>query len=249
MPFYSDFPEYVPVAERRQKADNAVEKLRKKDAGISPVRITGRTIASTWWGKSWCNNLESYADYSNRIARGRSYVRHGAVLDLKLVEGEVAALVQGSGSKPYKVGVKISALPAVTWEEMVKACSGKIESLQELAEGKLPKALAGLFTIKGEGLFPSPKEISFSCSCPDGADMCKHVAAVLYGIGARLDEDSGLLFAMRSVNKSELITSSVAAKSQGMLDKSKGRRRRTIADANLSNVFGIDIESDDNKEK
>lgn len=247
--YYDDYPEYVTVAERRRKAEKMVEKLRKSNPDIAPVFIHGRSIANTWWGKSWCANLERYADYSNRIDRGRSYVRHGAVLDLRLTGGNASALVQGSASKPYRVDIRIAPLAEGMWQEMVKACTGKIDSLQELAAGKLPKALSELFMLKGKGLFPSPKEISFSCSCPDGARMCKHVAAVLYGIGARLDEDSSVFFTMRGVKMSELISQSVEEKSRDMMKKAdtaagSGRRsRRVIADADLSGTFGVDIDT------
>jgi uncharacterized Zn finger protein len=248
MAFYNDFPEYVPVAQRRKKAEKAAEKLKKSTPDIAPIRIEGRAIAKTWWGKSWCSNLERYADYANRIDRGRSYVRHGAVLDLRLAGGKVCAVVQGSAAKPYKVEVHIAPLAGETWQEMVKSCAGKMASLQELAAGKLPRELAELFTLKGKGLFPSPKEIRFSCSCPDGAWMCKHVAAVLYGIGARLDEDSTLFFTMRNVKMGDLITSSIAEKSRDMMEKagSSGtarRSRRVIADADLSDKFGVDIDT------
>lgn len=248
MAFYEGFPEYVPVAERRKKAEKAIEKLKKGNSDIAPIRIEGRSIAKTWWGKAWCSNLECYADYANRIDRGRSYVRHGAVLDLRLAGSKIFALVQGSTSKPYKVEVTIAPLTEDIWEEMVKACTGKIDSLQELAAGKLPKALAELFTLKGKGLFPSPKEIQFSCSCPDSAWMCKHVAAVLYGIGARLDEDATLFFTMRNVKMGDLITSSIAEKSKDIMEKAgssgSGRRsRRVMADADLSSKFGVDIDT------
>lgn len=248
MAFYGDYPEYVPVAERRKKAEKAVEKLRKGTPDIAPIRIEGRAIAKTWWGKSWCSNLERYADYANRIDRGRSYVRHGAVLDLRLAGGKISALVQGSRAKPYKVEVSITPLVNEVWQEMVKACTGKIASLQELAAGKMPKALAELFMLKNKGLFPAPKEIEFSCSCPDGAWMCKHVAAVLYGIGARLDEDSSLFFTMRNVKMGDLITSSVAEKTKDMMEKAgrtgTGRRsRRIMSDTDLSSKFGVDIDT------
>lgn len=250
MAFYDGFPEYVPVARRKQKAEQAVAKLKKKDASIAPVVITGRTITKTWWGKSWSSNLESYADYANRIDRGRSYVRHGAVLDLKITEGKVAALVQGSSAKPYRVDIMLAPLSKETWDAVVKACVGKIGSLQELVEGKFPKELTELFTIKGKGLFPAPKEITLNCSCPDSAKMCKHVAAALYGIGARFDEDAALFFALRGVRVEELISESLAQKSQSLLGKPKGRRRQVVADADISKVFGIDVDlvTEDQKE-
>ncbi|WP_410513536.1 SWIM zinc finger family protein [Paenibacillus sp. BR2-3] len=242
MAFYSGYPEYVPVGEKKKKAAKAIEKLKKKSPGIAPVVITGRTITRTWWGKSWSNNLESYSDYSNRIERGRSYVRHGAVLDLQITQGKISALVQGSTSKPYKIEITIAPLSKETWDVVVKECAGKIDSLQELIAGKFPKGLSELFTVKGKGLFPAPKEITLTCSCPDSAKMCKHVAAALYGVGARFDEDSALFFVLRSVNVDDLISVSLTQKSQAMLGKSKGRGRRVMVGADISDVFGIEVE-------
>ncbi|MBP1991790.1 SWIM zinc finger family protein [Paenibacillus eucommiae] len=242
MAFYGSFPAYVPVAERKERALASVEKLRKKNQDIAPVIITGKKITTTWWGKSWSDNLERYSDYSNRIGRGRSYVRNGAVLDLKIIQGSITALVQGSESKPYKVDISIKPLAKNIWESIIKDCSGKIDSLQELVEGRFPKALADLFTAQKKGLFPSPKEINLSCSCPDSARMCKHVAAALYGVGARLDEDTSLFFVLRNVNVDDLISESIMKKSQSLLEKSKRKGRRVIEDADISDMFGIDVE-------
>lgn len=242
MAFYNGFPEYVPVAEKKRIAMLAIETLREKNPSIAPVVITGRTITQTWWGKSWSSNLESYSDYSNRIQRGRSYVRHGAVLDLQIAEGKIAALVQGSRSKPYKIDIIIAPLSKEKWGKILKECSGQIDSLNELIAGKFPKGLQELFTVKEKGLFPSPKEINLHCSCPDSAIMCKHVAAVLYGVGARFDDDSALFFSLRGINVEQLISMSITQKSQSLLEKSKGRGRRVMADADISDVFGIDID-------
>lgn len=243
MAFYSEFPEYVPVAERKRRAAAAAAKLQKKNAKVWPVVITGRSIATTWWGKAWCTNLESYADYNNRIDRGRSYVKHGSVLDLQIAGGKVEALVLGSSKKPYKVEVTIGSLSSPIWQKIVEGCAGQISSLQELAGGKFPAGLSELFTAKGKGLFPSPKEIRFSCSCPDYAVMCKHVAAVLYGIGARFDQDSALLFELRNVKMDELISASLAKQSQDMMGKSGRRSRRVLEDGDLGSTFGIELDT------
>lgn len=246
MAFYNDFPEYVSVAERKRRAAEAAEKLKKKKPALSPIVIAGRSIAKNWWGKAWCDNLESYADYANRIERGRSYVRHGAVLDLQISQGKVEALVQGSSSKPYKVELAIPALNAAIWDNIVKECTGQIDSLQQLAAGKFPAALSGLFTTKGKGLFPSPKEIKLSCSCPDYAIMCKHVAAVLYGVGARLDENYSLLFELREVQLEQLIKESIAKKSESLLgqpDAGRTRRRRAMEETDLASAFGIELDA------
>lgn len=241
MAYYGDFPEYVPVAERKKRALKSLGRMKKKNPNILPVMIAGSKLARTWWGKSWNDNLESYSDYENRIGRGRSYVRHGAVLDLQISQGKVSALVQGSESKPYQINVTIRPFARDVWETITKDCAGKIDSLQELIEGKFPKALSALFTAKGKGLFPAPREITLQCSCPDGAKMCKHVAAALYGVGARLDDDPTLFFVLRGVKVESLISETIHQKSASLLEKSKTKSRRVLKDADVSDVFGIDF--------
>lgn len=247
MTYDTGFPKYVSAAEKREKVQKGLEKLRKKKPDTAPVIITGRKLTRTWWGNSWNDNLERYSDYSNRIGRGRSYVRSGAVLDLQITPGNIRALVQGSRKKPYQVDIVIQSLAKDTWEAITKACAGKIHSLQELIEGKFPKAFSDLFMIKGKGLFPMPNEISLQCSCPDWAVMCKHVAAVLYGVGARLDDNPSLFFVLRKVNIGELISETITGKSQSLLEKSKTKSSRVIDDIDISSMFGIEIEAEQKK--
>ena len=243
MAYYSEFPAYVSVAEKRRKAQKSVEKLRKKNPDICPVIIEGTKLTKTWWGKAWNDNLESYSDFANRIGRGRSYVRHGAVLDLKITQGEIKALVQGSASKPYQVTISILPLSDAVWQGITKSCAGKIDSLQELIVGKFPKTLSEVFTTKGQGLFPASKEIRFQCSCRDGAYMCKHVAAVLYGVGARLDEDPTLFFVLRKVKMEDLISDAISQKTETFLKKSNLKSRRIIEDRDIGDLFGIEMET------
>jgi len=245
MAYYGDygFPRYVSVAEKRARARRKLEQLRKKHPGIHPVVIGGNTLARTWWGKAWNSNLGKYADYANRVGRGRSYVRHGAVLDLQISPGQVKALVQGSQGSPYTITIKIKPVSESIWKEIKAACEGQLASLQELREGRFPKGLAELFTAKGSGLFPSPKEIDFHCSCPDWAYMCKHVAAVLYCIGTRLDEDPSLFFVLRKVKMDDLITQALRDKSARLLKQAKKKTARVIDDADLGDVFGIEMEA------
>jgi len=237
------FPRYVSVAEKRARARRKLEQLRKKHPGIHPVVIEGNTLARTWWGKAWNSNLGKYADYANRVGRGRSYVRHGAVLDLQISPGQVKALVQGSRGSPYTITIKIKPVSESIWKEIKTACEGQLASLQGLLEGRFPKGLAELFTAKNSGLFPSPKEIDFHCSCPDWAYMCKHVAAVLYGIGTRLDEDPSLFFVLRKVKMGDLITQAIRDKSARLLKQAKKKTARVINDADLGDVFGIEMEA------
>ncbi len=239
---YWRYPRYVSVAEKRAKAAGKLKQLKKKNLAIQPIVIDGRAIAHTWWGKSWNLNLERYADYSNRIGRGRSYVRHGAVLDLQISPGQVKSLVQGSRTKPYAVIIKIKGIKKKTWQNIKAACAGKLDSLPELLTGKFPKALGEIFTARGQGLFPSPQEIEFDCSCPDWAYMCKHVAATLYGIGARLDEDPGLFFKLRRVKIDDLIQQTVKDQSYKLLKKAEKKSARVIAESDLSGMFDIDME-------
>jgi len=244
---YDGFGKYITAEEKRAKAQKSIEKLQKKNADLSPVILSGKTLAKTWWGKAWNDNLESYSDYSNRIGRGKSYVRSGAVLDLKIAPGKITALVQGSRAKPYKVEIIIEPLSENTWKTITKACEGKIESLQELIDGKFPKTLAELFTVQGKGLFPAPKEISLNCSCPDWANMCKHVAAVLYGVGARLDENPELFFSLRNVNIDQLVSKAIAQNTEALLKKSDKKSKRVIENDDISAMFGIDMDIADKK--
>lgn len=236
------YPKYVTVAEKKAKAEKKLKQLKKKMPSIEPVILAGSTLAHTWWGKSWNRNLERYADYSNRIGRGKSYVRHGAVLDLKIKGGRVTALVQGTRAKPYEVVINIAPVQKANWEQIRKQCQGELRSLTDLVAGKFPKELGEIFLAEGKGLFPTPKEISFDCSCPDWATMCKHVAAALYGVGARLDEDPLLFFTLRQADTEELVTRAVQEKTGDLLARAEQKSSKVLGDADLSDLFGIDMD-------
>ncbi len=226
---------------KRARAIKQINKLRKQGREIQPVAIEGKTIARSFWGKAWCEHLESFSDYENRLPRGRTYVRAGTVCHLEINEGVVDALV--SGTSLYKVHVEIAPLSPENWQRVKRNCSGQIGSLLELLQGKLSDHVMASVTDRENGLFPLPGEMKFNCSCPDWATMCKHVAAVLYGVGARLDKQPSLLFTLRGVDHQELIASELNIVSTvSPLDK-----RRRIDDDALGDVFGIDIsdEADD----
>ena len=194
---------YVPVAERRRQAARKTKELSKRGHICQPIIIEGRTIGRSLWARAWCDNLEAYSDYDNRLPRGRTYVRNGSVVDLSIEQGKVSALV--SGSEMYTVAVTVQALEPASWRVIVQECAGQIGSLVELLQGRLSHAVMAVVTRPGSGLFPTPQQIAFRCSCPDGASMCKHVAAVLYGVGARLDQQPELLFVLRHMDPQELI--------------------------------------------
>ena len=237
------YPEYVSVGERRAKAEKKIQQLKKKNPDISPVVINGTKIAHSWWGISWNKNLESYADYSNRIGRGRSYVRHGSVLDLKIKEGKILSLVQGSTSRPYEVKISISKIKSSVWQKILSECRGQIDSLQTIVDGKLPKTMETVLTQPSSGMFPAPAEIHLNCSCPDSAYMCKHVAATLYGVGARLDNDPSLFFTLRGVKMKDLVSQAVKGEAKTLLQRAKKKTSdRIISEADLSATFGIDMD-------
>jgi uncharacterized Zn finger protein len=232
---WDDYAPYVPAAQRRAIALREVGKLARKGRQMSPVKVAGRAIASTFWGKGWCDNLESYSDFSNRLPRGRTYVRNGSVVDLRVEAGEVTSLV--SGSSLYRIKIGIRPLAAARWDEIKTHCGGQIGSLVELLQGRLSHSVMEIVTRHGKGLFPSPKEITMSCSCPDWADMCKHIAATLYGVGSRLDREPELLFKLRAVDHLELIAQA------GSPVARPGAGRKTIATDRLADIFGIDLET------
>lgn len=234
---YSHFAPYVPVAKRREQAAKKAKQMEKSGKKLEPVDISGRKIAATFWGKEWCENLESYSDYSNRLPRGRTYVRNGSVIDLKIAEGKVTALVQGSSL--YTVTISISALASSAWSAFKKRCAGKIASLLDLLQGRLDKGVLEEITSRSGGLFPTPKEIELSCSCPDGASMCKHVAATLYGVGARLDGKPELFFTLRGADMQELITAATADAASA----DTGAAAAGLDADDLSAIFGVEIES------
>jgi uncharacterized Zn finger protein len=241
MSYWDHFAPYESVAEKKAKAVKKLQALKKKNPKIKPVIIQGNKLAKTWWGIAWNRNLEKYADYSNRIGRGRSYLRHGAVLDLQIEPNRITAIVAGSRSQPYTVQIRIKEIAKGTWLKIRQKCEGKLDSLQELLAGRFPEDLQDIFTAKGEGLFPSPQEIEFDCSCPDWASMCKHVAATLYGIGARLDEDPELFFRLRNAKIKDLISQAVRSKTDQLLDQARRKNQNSLDNSDLSELFGIDL--------
>lgn len=231
---------YVSVAERRRRAAQKLASLRKKGMDVQPVEIDGRKIAKTFWGEAWCDHLESFSDYANRLPRGRTYVRNGSVCHLCVSKGGVEARV--AGSELYTVKVQIKELLPAKWRVIKQQSAGKIGSLLELLQGRLSDEVMRIVTDPKEGLFPLPKEISFRCDCPDWAGMCKHIAAVMYGVGARLDVSPDLLFTLRGVDHQELIA--VDTEAAVSVATSSGKSKK-LAVSNLSDVFGIDLDSGD----
>lgn len=232
-----DYRPYVPAAQRRANALREARRFASKGKQVSPVEITGRKIASTFWGKAWCDNLESYSDFSNRLPRGRTYVRNGSVVDLQIEPGKITSMV--SGSHLYRVTIQIRPVDAPHWKKLKEQCGAEIGSVVELLQGRLSTSVMSVVTSRENGLFPAPAEIEMSCSCPDWAGMCKHVAATLYGVGNRLDHEPELIFKLRQLDHLELI-----ARAGREMPKLKGSDKKTIAKDQLANIFGIELEAE-----
>lgn len=235
MSFWSYKP-YVSVGARQKLAEKAAAKAKKAGAIYSPVAASRGAIAKTVWGKAWCDNLEQYSDYETRLPRGRTYMRNGSVIDLQLTSGKVDARVMGSSL--YAVSVTIQPVAAPHWKAICTDCSASIDSLVELLQGKLAAPVMARITTPKTGLFPAPSDISFDCDCPDWAGMCKHVAAVLYAVGARLDQQPELLFKLRQVEAKDLVAQAV-----GGLPKS-GKKpvcSKVLDDVDLADMFDLDM--------
>ena len=233
---YWGWKPYVRAAERRRKAESAAVKAEKAGAALSPIAPLRGAIAKTFWGKAWCDNLERYGDYANRLPRGRTYVRNGSVIDLAIGEGEIRAQVMGSSL--YRVEVRVAAVREKHWKTIGADCAGSIDSMVELLQGTLSKAVMKRLCRPGDGLFPAPKEIEFTCSCPDWASMCKHVAAVLYGVGARLDQRPELLFQLRRVDENDLLA---RAGTDLIHPGKRPASARVLDESSLGDVFGIEM--------
>jgi uncharacterized Zn finger protein len=221
------------VAQRQASAARQMARRLGKGVTPEPVTIQGGQISRTFWGQAWCRHLESFSDFSNRLPRGRTYVRNGSVCHLRIDTGKIDALV--SGSELYTVAIRVKALPGKLWTDIKRHCAGQIASLLDLLKGRLSDGVMAVVTHRQRGLFPQPGEITMQCSCPDWAVMCKHVAAVLYGVGARLDQAPDLLFALRGVDHEELVQAEVTAVPTG---KGTGRRLRA---GTLEEIFGIEL--------
>jgi len=222
----------------KKNAGETRKKEKAKGKLLEPVSVTGRNIVNKWWGKAWCDNLEQYADYESRLERGKRYVRAGAVVDLKIQKGKILARVQGNRKVPYKIEIRISPLPEEHCQNIISQCGNRIDNLVSLLEGNFPEELKDLF-LGRDGLFPTPREISFDCSCPDWALLCKHVAAALYGVGARLDKEPALFFQLRGIEVERFIDVTLANKVEAMLANVNRPSDRIIAEDSAIERFGV----------
>ena len=200
---YKRHPERRP----RLPADGIKAKSQRGDFGES------------WWAKRWISGLEGFG-YGGRLARGRSYARGGAVLSIEIGRGHVSARVQGSLPRPYQVKISLAPLGDAQWASATGAMAEQAIFAAKLLAGEMPQEIEQAFAAAKVPLFPrNSRDLTTTCSCPDQANPCKHIAAVYYLLGERFDEDPFLLFELRGRNKDQIGAAL------------RGRRADTSADA------------------
>ena len=234
------YPRSVPVDEQRARTISEMQELRARGVKVQPIELRGRTIARSFWGRHWCEHLESFSEYTARLAHGRAYVRNGSVCHLAIEAGGVDAMVVGSAI--YPVTIRIRQLGKEAWTAIRAACAGRIGSVRELREGRLTAGVTETITDRGAGLFPQPGEIVSDCECSDRATMCKHAAAALSGVGSRLDDSPELLFLLRGVDEAELIAAAPHAAPSGgdaTADALAGDAPGTMLDGGLAAGNGV----------
>ena len=231
----SGYFDYNDIKEAKARIKREIAKRQKKGEPFASLDApSGNTkLVKTFWGKAWNENLESYRDYEYRLPRGRSYLRQGNVYNLTIQPGKVTSVV--AGSELYDVSVTIAPLTKPHWKTIKGECEGQVASMLDLLAGKLGEGVLKIITDHERGLFPKPKEIRFSCSCPDHAEMCKHVAATLYGVGVKLDTQPDLFFVLRSADPTELIATTALATPTSTDAALEGE--------DLSAMFGIELDA------
>lgn len=230
---WPDFFEEDPPSshDRIRVAAEATARAKARGKPFEPVVGTGRKLARSVWGQAWCRHIESFHDFQNRLPRGRTYLRSGSVADLRIEPGRISARV--AGRRLYEARIDVAACPTTTWNAVVESCRGGVSSLVALLEGRLPDAMLRQMGEVEDGLFPDLRQVKLSCSCPDWARLCKHLAAVLYGVGVRLDERPDLLFVLRRVDPQDLVDTRALPSTPSAED--------TLTE-DLSGLFGVEID-------
>ncbi len=231
---------------REHDAAKVAKELEKRRAAGESLRAAvpahGRNLSNTFWGQAWNRNLMAYSDYESRLPRGRSCFRAGKVLDLEIGKSVVTSTV--AGTRIYDVRITIAPLSAEAWTELRIRCQGKIGGLVELLSGALSEEVMSEVTDLDHGLFPAPREMKLSCTCPDFSGLCKHLAATLYAVGSRLDDQPALLFTLRGVDAEELAATNVTEAISHLTAPAtmEDTRAAALAGMDFGEIFGIDAE-------
>ncbi len=206
--------------------------LKAEGSDVHPVTANGRNLAKKFWGKAWMRSLAELELYYNTLSQGRTYLRKGCVLDVRVSPGQIEALVMGE----YLYHVHIEATPPDEDRvaDLRERCAGQIGSWIDLLKGEVSDDLMSILSNPNSGLFPRPDEWNFSCACAAWADMCEHVAAVLYAFGVLLDDQPELLFTLRNMKAGDFIPAAP-------VPTADGEDTLKADDGKLSDIFGIEL--------
>lgn len=236
---YYGWAPYISVSEKISRAKKKMKKLARTGLDVQPIEAFRGPITKTFWGKEWCRHIESFQEVTNRLQRGQTYVHNGSVCHLAIEPGKVTAYV--AGSEPYKVNIDVKKLSVSRWNLLKRGVVGQIDSLFDLLQGKISNDVLTQLADAKNGLFPQLKELKFTCSCPDGFYtknwMCKHIAAVFYGIGRRFETKPELLFTLRGVNSQDLVISGAKAQVERQIDEAAS----PLGKDELENIFDIEL--------
>jgi uncharacterized Zn finger protein len=181
----------------------------------------------TWWGQHWIAALEALGEaYANRLPRGRTYARRGAVTGLVIDPGRVTARVAGSRPTPYRVSMATPVFTDPQWTAAAHALARQLRHSAALLDGRMPEDIDDTLDLVGLSLFPGPHDLTTRCTCPDVANPCKHVAAVHYVLARSFDADPFLLPTLRGRDRPALLAAIRAARS-GRPDAAPERVHRT----------------------
>ena len=214
------YPRYLSIGARRARALPEMLRLRERGVHVQPIETTGQIIAQRFWGRRWCDRLDSFTAHDNHLPLGRSLVRNGSVCHLEIRPGALEAMVAGSAL--FRVVVRIPTTEPAAWQALARTCAGRVGSLQDLLRGALPDGVIEAVAGPERGLLPSRSELDPHCGCGDGAALCRHAAAALYGVGRRLDAAPELLFRLRGVDETDLLAAATAS-------PASATRARTVA--------------------
>lgn len=226
-----DYTPRMPVARLATLAAERLRELQSNGAELCPVVNKSRKLATNYWGAAWMRHLARCEAGGLNLAPGRSLLRHGSVLDLRLSQGKIAALV--SADELYEVELSITPLDDERLEHLKKACYGNIASCVALLEGKVDADVLNMLCADETGVLPEPADWHMYCSCTDWSEPCAHAAAAVYAAGCLIDAEPGLLFTLRGIDVSALLPSEqpLQLASDASFDA-----------AALSATFGIDID-------
>ena len=171
-------------------------------------------FSRTWWGQRFIAALEEFTDEA-RLGRGRSYASNGRIIEYTLSKGTVTAKVRGSINpyfgvykEPiYKTSITIKAITSNDWAKVIRQIASRADLITKLLMNEMPDTIEDAFSGLGLHLLPhSERDFETSCSCPDWANPCKHIAGVYYLLASALDNDPFLMFELRGLSREDLHT-------------------------------------------